>query len=312
MAPPRVRRAFAGMRLRASSRHRRPGLLMLNGSRRRFPGTDLVPFRSARGNPFKPVSPTPVSVPKPEHEAAHSPPSRRLEPSPCGRYRRHLHRHRGLRRANRQADIRQGAVDTGPSGRRHQCRGRKGRQRLPIRRAVPARLDHRHQHHSGAHRRQDRAAYHRGLPRHLRDRPHQPAGRLQSVSSASTSRWSSARCASRSRSGCCADGEIETPLDDAEIASFGRMLDGLGIEATAILFLQLLCPADHEARAKAILEKNHPNMFVSASHELSRGVSRVRALLDGGRQRLCRARSCAATSARSTTTSAAKASPARS
>ncbi len=31
------------------------------------------------------------------------------------------------------------------------------------------------------------------------------------------------------------DGEIETPLDDAEIANFGRMLDGLGVEATAIL-----------------------------------------------------------------------------
>src|SRR3954449_11404446 len=33
------------------------------------------------------------------------------------------------------------------------------------------------------------------------------------------------------------DGEIERPLDDAEIAGFGRMLDGLGVEATAILFL---------------------------------------------------------------------------
>ena len=65
------------------------------------------------------------------------------------------------------------------------------------------------------------------------------------------------------------DGEIETPLDDAEIASFGRMLDGLGVEATAILFLNCYARHDHEARAKAILEKNHPNMFVSASHELS-------------------------------------------
>ena len=48
-------------------------------------------------------------------------------------------------------------------------------------RAVPAWLDGRDQHHPGAHRRQDRAADHRGLPRHLRDRPHQPARRLQPV-----------------------------------------------------------------------------------------------------------------------------------
>jgi len=65
------------------------------------------------------------------------------------------------------------------------------------------------------------------------------------------------------------DGEIETPLDEAEIEAFGRMLDGLGVEATAILFLNCYARHDHEARAKAILEKNHPAMFVSASHELS-------------------------------------------
>jgi N-methylhydantoinase A len=66
-----------------------------------------------------------------------------------------------------------------------------------------------------------------------------------------------------------ADGEIDTPLDEAEIERFGRMLDGLGIEATAILFLNCYARHEHEARAKAILEKNHPRMFVSASHELS-------------------------------------------
>jgi N-methylhydantoinase A len=66
-----------------------------------------------------------------------------------------------------------------------------------------------------------------------------------------------------------ADGEIDTPLDEGEIERFGRMLDGLGIEATAILFLNCYARHEHEARAKAILEKNHPKMFVSASHELS-------------------------------------------
>src|SRR5215831_14184163 len=54
-----------------------------------------------------------------------------------------------------------------------------------------------------------------------------------------------------------ADGEIDTPLDE------------LGVEAAAILFLNCYARREHEARAKAILERNHPALFVSASHELS-------------------------------------------
>src|SRR5215468_2130937 len=66
-----------------------------------------------------------------------------------------------------------------------------------------------------------------------------------------------------------ADGEIETPLDENEIAAFGCMLAERGVEAAAILFLNCYARHEHEARAKAILERNHPQMFVSASHELS-------------------------------------------
>src|SRR5215475_12544237 len=66
-----------------------------------------------------------------------------------------------------------------------------------------------------------------------------------------------------------ADGEIDRPLEVAEVAALGRKLDELGVEAAAILFLNCYARADHEARAKAMLEKNHPKMFVSASHELS-------------------------------------------
>src|SRR6195256_6419764 len=62
------------------------------------------------------------------------------------------------------------------------------------------------------------------------------------------------------------DGEVERPLDEDEIKALGRQLDKLGIEACAILFLNCYARADHEARAKAILEAQHPNMFVSASH----------------------------------------------
>ena len=66
-----------------------------------------------------------------------------------------------------------------------------------------------------------------------------------------------------------ADGEIDTPLDEAEIVRLGRRLEELGVEAAAILFLNCYARPDHEARAKAILERNHPALFVSASHELS-------------------------------------------
>src|SRR5262245_16785298 len=66
-----------------------------------------------------------------------------------------------------------------------------------------------------------------------------------------------------------ADGEVDRPLDDSEVAALGRKLDYLGVEAAAILFLNCYARADHEVRAKEILEKNHPKIFVSASHELS-------------------------------------------
>src|SRR5215510_13337914 len=66
-----------------------------------------------------------------------------------------------------------------------------------------------------------------------------------------------------------ADGEIERPLDEDEVKALGAMLEARGIESCAILFINCYAHSDHEARAKAILEARHPNMFVSASHELS-------------------------------------------
>jgi N-methylhydantoinase A len=66
-----------------------------------------------------------------------------------------------------------------------------------------------------------------------------------------------------------ADGGIDIALDESEIARLGERLAHGGIEACAILFLNCYAKSDHEARAKAILEANHPGMFVSASHELS-------------------------------------------
>ena len=66
-----------------------------------------------------------------------------------------------------------------------------------------------------------------------------------------------------------ADGSAKTPLSDDEIIALGKRLQTLGIEAVAILFLHSYRNPAHEARAKEILQRHHPQMFVSASHELS-------------------------------------------
>src|SRR5205085_6148120 len=102
-----------------------------------------------------------------------------------------------------------------------------------------------------------------------------------------------------------ADGEVERPLDDAEIAALGETLQKLGIEACAILFLNCYVRPDHEARAKAILEANHPDMFVSASHELSQNTASSNAARPLLPMRIS-ARRFAAMSARSTSTFAGR------
>jgi N-methylhydantoinase A len=66
-----------------------------------------------------------------------------------------------------------------------------------------------------------------------------------------------------------ADGEIDRPLDDAEVEALARTLEQAGVESAAILFLNCYAKADHETRAKAVLERVSPQTFVSASHELS-------------------------------------------
>ena len=52
-----------------------------------------------------------------------------------------------------------------------------------------------------------------------------------------------------------ADGEVLTPLDEAELAALGDKLDALGIEAVAIMFINCYANAAHEARAKEILQQ---------------------------------------------------------
>jgi N-methylhydantoinase A/oxoprolinase/acetone carboxylase beta subunit len=66
-----------------------------------------------------------------------------------------------------------------------------------------------------------------------------------------------------------ADGEVVTPLDEGGLAGLSEKLQELGIEAAAIMFINCYANAAHEMRAKALLAKRHPCMFVTASHELS-------------------------------------------
>lgn len=66
-----------------------------------------------------------------------------------------------------------------------------------------------------------------------------------------------------------ADGEIFRPLKDAEVLKLARQLKKLDVEAVAILFLHCYRNPGHEARAKRVIEKQFPHLFVSASHELS-------------------------------------------
>ena len=66
-----------------------------------------------------------------------------------------------------------------------------------------------------------------------------------------------------------ADGEVLIPLDEQALAALGDRATGLGMDAVAIMFINCYANPEHEARAHAILSKRHPNLFVSASHELS-------------------------------------------
>src|SRR5256885_9385584 len=66
-----------------------------------------------------------------------------------------------------------------------------------------------------------------------------------------------------------ADGEVFIPLDEEGLAALSDKLEKLGIEAAAIMFINCYANGAHEARARELLSKRHPGMFVSASHELS-------------------------------------------
>ena len=66
-----------------------------------------------------------------------------------------------------------------------------------------------------------------------------------------------------------AGGRVLFPLDDNEVRVAAAALVAEGVEAIAILFLHSYRAPEHERRAKAIVAAAHPQLFVTASHELS-------------------------------------------
>jgi N-methylhydantoinase A len=67
-----------------------------------------------------------------------------------------------------------------------------------------------------------------------------------------------------------ADGTEELPLDEEAARHVARQLKGLGVEAMAIVFLHSYRTPEHETRMRDILREELPDVFVTASHELSR------------------------------------------
>jgi N-methylhydantoinase A len=66
-----------------------------------------------------------------------------------------------------------------------------------------------------------------------------------------------------------ASGEVLKPLRDSEIAAAAEVLKRERVEAVAVLFLHCYRNPAHELRAKVILQRELPGVFVTTSHELS-------------------------------------------
>ena len=160
-------------------------------------------------------------------------------------------------------------VDAGAAGRRHQRGRREGRQRLRRPGCSCTARPSRSTPSSSARAPGPRCSSPRASATSTRSAA--STGRTPTTcSSGSTCRWSSGRCASRCKERVLADGEVETPLDEAEIAALGRLLERLGVEAAAHPVSQLLCQRTSTRRApRRSWRRTIPSMFVSASHELS-------------------------------------------
>jgi N-methylhydantoinase A len=66
-----------------------------------------------------------------------------------------------------------------------------------------------------------------------------------------------------------ADGAVHKVLDEERVRTVARELRERGVEAVAVLLLHSYRNAQHEQRVKEIIQEEIPDVFVSASHELS-------------------------------------------
>jgi N-methylhydantoinase A len=66
-----------------------------------------------------------------------------------------------------------------------------------------------------------------------------------------------------------AAGKVLIPLDEDQVRAVAADAVRRGVKAVAILFLHSYRNPEHERRAKRIVEEAYPDLFVTASHELS-------------------------------------------
>ncbi|HEY5898343.1 MAG TPA: hydantoinase/oxoprolinase family protein [Burkholderiales bacterium] len=66
-----------------------------------------------------------------------------------------------------------------------------------------------------------------------------------------------------------AEGGVHIPLDEASVLEVCRRLKDERVDAVAIMLLHCYVNPEHEARVKAIVQRELPHAFVTASHELS-------------------------------------------
>lgn len=66
-----------------------------------------------------------------------------------------------------------------------------------------------------------------------------------------------------------AEGHVLIPLDEDQVRAAVADAMGKGVEAIAILFLHSYRNPAHEKRVKEMIVREHPGLFVTASHELS-------------------------------------------
>jgi len=64
-------------------------------------------------------------------------------------------------------------------------------------------------------------------------------------------------------------GALDTPLAEDEVLKAGRVLSEKGVQSVAVAFLHAYANPDHERRARDLLEKHFPELYISISSEVA-------------------------------------------